>query len=131
MTNAFAQYKNQSLSVMTQGELLVKLFDEITKQCQIARIGIEKADFITANFALVKAQSILSTLAESLDMRYPVSKNLHELYIFFARQFMEANSKNTVKPIDDVMPLIKDLRASFEQAEKLSRSQQAIGGQAV
>jgi len=132
MNNPYANYKNQSLSTMTQGELLLKLYDELIKQCRIAEIAIGKSDFVTSNNGVIKAKAIVSTLASSLDMRYPISKELNEFYIFFLQQLSEANVEGNAKIIGDIIPLIKDLRESFDHAEKLNRrNQSAMGGQAV
>ena len=130
--NAYTQYKNQSLSTMAPGELLVKLFDEMIKQCRLAVIHIEKKDLAAANDSLIKSQTIVSTLDSSLDMRYPVSKELHDFYVFFAKQLLKANMEKNVAVINDLLPLLKDLRDSFDQAEKQSRRKQhAVGGKAI
>lgn len=131
MNNAYAQYKNQSLSTLAPGELLVKLFDEMIKQCRQAAIYIEKKDLAAANDGLVKAQTIVSTLASSLDMRYPISKELRDMYVFFAQQLLQANLEKNIDLINDIVPLMKDLRDSFDQAEKISRRNHAVSGVAV
>lgn len=130
MNNAYTQYKNQSLATLTSGELLVKLFEEMIKQCRMAQLSIEKNDLGSANASLQKAQTIVNTLADSLDMRYPISAELKDMYIFFAHQLLEANTKKDVKIIDGLLPLMKDLRDSFAQADKISRMNSA-GGKAV
>lgn len=130
--NAYAQYKNQSLSTLAPGELLVKLFDEMIKQCRLATIHIQKKDLGAANDALIKSQTIVSTLASSLDMRYPISEQLRDMYIFFSKQLLQANMEKNTQIIEELVPLMKDLRDSFEQAEKISRrNQHAAGGRAV
>lgn len=126
------QYKSQSLSTMAQGELLVKLFEEMMKQCRLAAIAIHEKDYATTNDCLLKAQTIVSTLAGSLDMRYPISKNLRELYIFLAQQLLKANMDKSIKTLKEIAPIMKELRDSFLQAEKISRREQhAVGGKAV
>jgi len=130
MNNAYAQYKTQSLSTMLQGELLVKLFDEMLKQCRIAELAIAKKDNAAVHESLMKTQTILSTLVTSLDDRYTISKELKSLYTFFAQELREANIKKDARKITGILPLIKDLRNSFEQADKISRTQKyaAVGG---
>lgn len=132
LTNAYAQYKKQSLSTMAPGELLVKLFDELIKQCRLAVIHIEKKDLAAANESLMKSQTIVSTLDSSLDMRYPISGELHNFYIFFAQQIRKANLEKNVNILNELVPLLKELRDSFTQAEKLSRcNQPGVGVKAV
>ncbi len=129
-TNAYARYKDQSLSTMAPGELLVKLYDELIKQCRLAVIYIQNKDLAAANNSLMKSQTIVSTLDSSLDMRFPISKDLHNFYLFFNKQLRKANLEKNVDAINELLPLMKDLRDSFAQAEKLSRSSQH-GGKAI
>jgi flagellar protein FliS len=125
--NPYAQYKEQSLSTLAPGEELVKLFDELLKQNNVAVKAIEGKDYALANDSLTKAQTILGTLASSLDMRYPISANLRDLYIFLSQQLLKANMRKDVKIVNECIPLMRDLRDSFEQAEKISRKQHAGG----
>jgi len=130
--NSYAQYKNQSLSTLAPGEILVRLFDEAIKQCAIAKKGIETQNYEAVNDGIIKSQDILYALESALDMRFTISKNLRDIYFFIASRLMQANVKKDTSIIDEVVPLIKDLRSSFEQADKACRSQQAaVGGKAV
>ena len=132
-TNPYQQYKEQALSTLSPGEVLVKLYEELSKQMLVAIRAIERSDLATANDALIKTQSIISTLAASLDMRYPVSKQLRELYIFLAQQMMKANIQKDTMLIEQCIPLVKELRDSFEQADKINRRNQHAhsGGRAI
>lgn len=131
--NPYQQYKEQSLSTMAPGELLVKLYDELIKQMRIAVLGLERKDFGSVNDSLNKCQTILGTLDSSLNMSYDISQNLRDLYVFMAKQLMDANMKKVAKPINELIPLVRDLRDSFDQAEKSVRKQQRtpVGGKAV
>jgi flagellar protein FliS len=131
MNNPYQQYKEQSLSTLAPGELLVRLFDESIKQLRLSCIGIGKKNLGMANDALNKAQTILTTLTTSLDMRYPISQELRDMYVFLIRQIHEANLKKDASLIEGILPLLKDLRDSFDQAEKISRRQQHVRGRAV
>lgn len=134
--NPYTQYKEQSLSTMAPGELLVKLFDEVIKQCRLSAIAIRSKDYGQANDGLTKSQTIITTLMSSLDMRYPISTELREMYVFLGKQLLNANLQKDAILIEQVLPLIKDLRDSFEQADKISRQNKhvpaaVIGGRAV
>ena len=127
-------YKTQSLSTLAQGELLVKMFDEMIKQCKMAELALEKGRKGVEHDPLIKAQTLISALVASLDDRYPISNELRELYVFFAHQLRDANLEKDVTKIKAVVPLLKDLRATFEQADKLSRTKlhaAAVGSQSV
>lgn len=131
MNNPYQQYKEQSLSTLAPGELLVRLFDEAIKQMRLSCIAMEKKDYGRVNDALNKAQSIISTLATSLDMRYPISQELRDMYVFIVKQIHEANLKKNAAIVEETLPLLKELRDSFDQAEKLSRKEQHIRGHAI
>ena len=136
MNNAYTQYKNQSLSTMGQGELLIKVFDELIKQCRLAEIAFEEKQKGAEHDHLIKAQTIISTLASALDERVTLSGELRSLYTFFALELRDANLKKDGSKVSAILPLIKDLRNTFEQADKLSRSAKqpaplGVGGQAI
>lgn len=129
--NPYQKYKEQSLSTLAPGELLVKLFDELIKQMRVAVLNIEKKEYMAVDAAIVKSQTILGTLESSLDDKYELSANLRDLYIFIANQLMNAGVKKDAEIINECVPLIRDLRDSFEQADKISRSEHAaVGGRA-
>lgn len=133
--NPYQKYKEQSLSTLTQGELLVKLYEELIKQMKLAVMSIEKKSYDTANNALMKCEVILNTLDSSLDTQYELSKNLRDLYIFIAKQVHQGNIKKDIKLIQDCIPLIRDLRDAFDQAEKENRKSHsqhvAVGSNAL
>lgn len=116
--NPYMQYQEQSIMTMTQGELVVKLFEGCLKQLNSAIYFIEQKQFDKANTALQKAQRIVNYLDASLDMNYEVSENLHALYEYFARLIVRANIKKDAAPIKEIIPMIDGLRDSFKQAEK-------------
>lgn len=131
-SNPYQQYKEQSLSTLTPGELLIKLFEELAKQMTLAKIKINAKDYGAVNTSLQKCQTIVNTLANSLDMRYPISKELRNMYAFLSGQLLQANMKKDAKIIEDCLPLVRDLRDSFDQADKINRKQSvrqaAMGG---
>lgn len=119
--NPYQQYKEQTLSTLTQGELLVKLYDELIKQLTIAKLKIKQGDLGSVNNAMTKSQTIVGTLSDSLDMRFPVSKELRDMYAFISKHMLQANLKKDIQMIDDCIPLVRDLRDTFDEANKLSR----------
>lgn len=117
----YAKYRAQSVMTMTQGEMVVKLFEGVEKQLNIAIVTIDEKNFAGANTALQKSQRILRHLMGTLDMQYPVSHNLYSLYEYFIFRIIDANVKKDTKNLKEVLPMIGELRDSFSKAEKLSR----------
>ncbi len=120
-TSAYAQYKQQSIVTLTPGEMIVKLYDEAIKRCNFSVKYIEDNDFEAANLSLKKAQDIIFYLKSALNTGYEVSQNLSQLYDYAKAQLVEANIKKDAAPIHNVIPMLKELREAFEEAEKATR----------
>ena len=126
--NPYESYKKQSIMTMTPGDMLLTLYDEILKQGETAKVAMERKEYGDVNRALQKAQRILSHLKATLDFKYDIAKNLNALYDYFIRRLVDANMHKENGPIDEVLPMIEELRDTFAQADKNSRSG---GGQAA
>ncbi len=120
--NPYEQYQKQMVTTMTQGEMLLKLYDEILRQIDFAKVSIQSGNVEEMNKTISKAQKILRHLQDNLDHRYPISNNLSQLYSFFTRELMFANIRKDSKHLDDIRPLILDLRNTYEQCDKIERS---------
>ncbi|MFZ2537501.1 MAG: flagellar export chaperone FliS [Oscillospiraceae bacterium] len=119
--NPYERYKQQSVMTMTQGEMLIKLWDETLKQLSSGVIFIEKKDFSQSNKALQKAQQIINHLRATLNFKYEMSNDLDALYEFFISKIVEANIQKASNPIEEILPMITELRDSFAQAERSAR----------
>ena len=106
--NPYQKYQQQSVMTMTPGEMLTRLFDE-------------QKDYAQANDALQRAQRILRHLDATLDRQYEVSHGLSALYDYFIRRTVEANIRKEDAPIDEILPMVIELRDSFIQADRLAR----------
>ena len=120
--NPYQQYQRQSVMTMTQGEMLTKLYDEVIKQMSGAKICLTEKDLSGVNNALQKAQRILFYLKSTLDFKYEISGNLDALYDFFIERTMQANLKKDAAMLDEIIPMIEDLRDTFVQADRNARS---------
>ena len=120
--NPYQQYQRQSVMTMTQGEMLTKLYDEVIKQMSGAKICLTEKDLSGVNNALQKAQRILFYLKSTLDFKYEISGNLDALYDFFIKRIVQANLKKDAAMLDEIIPMIEDLRDTFVQADRNARS---------
>jgi len=119
--NPYQKYQQQSIMTMTQGEMLTKLFDEVIKQLNAVKQFHEEKDYEPANLASQKAQKILHYLDASLDFQYEVSNGLSALYDYFIRQLVQANLHKDNGIIDEILPMIVELRDTFIQADHNAR----------
>lgn len=120
--NPYEKYQQQMVTTMTQGDMLLKLYDETLKQIDIARVAIGEKRIKDMDKAIDKAEQIVRYLRSMLDFRYPVSNQLSQLYDFFNTQLVMANVKKDVQPLDDIQPLIRELRDTFDQCVKIDRA---------
>ena len=117
------QYTEQSGLTAKPGELLIMLFNAELKNIKIAIINIEAGNMAEAHARLIKAQDIINELIVSLDYKYEISKELSALYTFINGELISANIKKDQEKLKKLLPLITDLRDTWEQADKLSRKQ--------
>lgn len=119
--NPYEQYKTASVSTMTQGEMLIALYDEVIKQLNKSIIYIQEKNISEANKSLIKSQDIINYLIATLDDKYPISAQLTAMYEFFNQQILQSNIKKEATYINEILPLITDLKVTFAQADKLAR----------
>lgn len=115
-------YKAQNVLTYTPGEMLTALYDGAILNLNKAMIAIDAKDIMGANNTLIKAQKIVRYLNATLDMNYPISKDLRKLYTYFDERISEANMRKEKAHIEEILPMIAELKESFTQADKLSRS---------
>jgi len=71
---------------------------------------------------------IVSELINSLDMNYPISEELLELYDFALRGLAEANMHKTTEPLDPIIEMVDSIREAWKEISNMNRGQiQLIG----
>ncbi len=128
--NPYQKYQQQMVTTMTQGESLIMLYDGALKQIDIARNAIRTGKTEEMDKALTKAEKIIRYLRGILDHRYGVSGGLSKLYEFFDSQLVMASVKKDAALLDEIRPMLQDLRDTFSQCDKINRvgrTAQSIG----
>lgn len=119
-TNVYTQYKAQALSTLTMGEIVVKLFEEASKQISTA-IFVSETDPVRAFNGIMKSVRIIRELNNSLDMNRPISVDLRRMYEFLIDKLIETAGSKDQELLKDLLSLVDDLKESFRQAERMSR----------
>lgn len=122
MLNPYEQYKQASVSTMTKGELLLSLFDGAIKKLNQSKILMNNKDFEQSKELLKKCRKIFEYLINTLDDKNELSNELNEMYMFFIREIIMATASKKTKPIEDILPLVREYRNMWEQADKLART---------
>lgn len=126
MMNPYEKYQQQMVSTMSQADMLLKLFDEALKQIDIAKASIERNDIAQMDKSIDKTKRIIQYLRSCLNLKYPVSENLKSLYMFFESELVMASVKKDISHLNDIEPLIKDLRDTFNQCARIDRADRSM-----
>ena len=114
----FQAYKDQTVNTMTQGELLVLLYDELVKRLTRASLALDKEDYSTFEASVVRSVEIIHYLDDTLDMQYPISRNLTRLYEFFCYELERVKMGRNRKELERVKGMASELRDSFREAQR-------------
>lgn len=97
-------------------KLIQLLLEGALTRLSMAKSHIEKKDYAAKNEKLGRAIDIICALQESLDHERggEISANLERLYDYMTRRLFEANSKNDVDIINEVMGLLSEVKAGWE-----------------
>ena len=108
----YQRYREDSLSTMTQGELLLLLFDELVKRLTQAELELEREHYPAFEAAVDRS------VDDTLDRQYPISQNLDRLYEYFCYELSRVKNGRNQKELSRVKGMAAELRDSFRQADK-------------
>lgn len=120
--DAYEESKRFAIESLSKEDVVIKLFEESAKQLKMAIILTERQEFVKAYNCIAKCQKIISSLNLSLDMKYPISIELDQMYGFIFTKLGEANVKKDIKLMQDIYDLIIELKDSFNEAKRLNTS---------
>lgn len=122
-TNPYNTYKQNSVNMSSKEQLLLMLVDGTVKYTKVARLAIENKDMQKAHNELIRVQDIFTELMATLDTSIgSFTNDLYELYEFIKYKLCQANIKKDVSMIDEVLPLIEEIRYMWHEANKLNNS---------
>lgn len=122
--NAYNVYKNNSVNYASKDQLLLMLVDGAVKFAKISRQAIIDKDVKKAHTNLMKTQEIFIELMVSLDMQQAEwTKELMQIYSFIKDKLIEANMKKDVKIMDEILPLIEEVRDMWYETYKRAKQQ--------
>lgn len=116
--NPYMKFMQQSVSTLTPGEMIVKLYEKAERELQKAVYFFENDDKISAYQCVNKVQKIVSTLDAALKVKYEVSDSLAALYEFFSWQLVEAKYQDDPKLLEELIPFFTELRETFADIVK-------------
>jgi flagellar protein FliS len=120
--NAYNAYKNNSVNYASKDQLLLMLLDGAVKFSKIARQAILDKEIVKSHENLVKTQDIFIELMISLDQSAGEwAKDIYKVYEFIKEKLFEANIKKDVKILDEVIPLIEEVKNTWNEAYEVTK----------
>jgi len=121
-TRGLQHYKEQSINTMTQGELLLLLYDELVKRLTQGELALEKKNYEFFEGAIQRSIEIVDYLDATLDRQYPIAADLARLYEYFTYELGRVKIGRNPVPLAHVKSMVYELRDSFRQAQKSAES---------
>jgi flagellar protein FliS len=126
MTNINDVYRKQGVMTASPIELIIMLYDGLKKDLLQTQMALSGQNMETAHKKLINAQDIVSELINSLDFRFPISKDLFRLYDFMLRSLEEINAKKDAGKIPGLMEIVESLRETWKQVADTQKGRQVL-----
>ena len=122
--NAYNIYKNNSINFASKSQLLLMLVNGGDRFAKMGKQAILDKDIKKAHENIVKAENIFYELMATLDVSKAGKwgKSLMAVYDFIVRRLTDANLKKDAAIMDEVIPIIENVKDTWEQAYKISKT---------
>lgn len=121
MANPYATYQTNSVTTALPQDLTLMLYEGLIKFSMLAKRAIEQKLIEQKNTNIQKAQAIILELQLTLNQSIALSKDLNNLYDYMQGRLIDANVKNDVLAIDEVIGFAEEFRETWKEAMKLAR----------
>lgn len=109
-------YQENAVTTQSKGRLIVMLYDGAIKFLKLAIKEIQAKNPEAKGKYISKAIDIIFELNTVLDTEAggEIAMNLRKLYLFMGRHLTEANAKQDIGKIEEVINLLEDLNQSWK-----------------
>ena len=122
--NAYGIYKNNSVNFASKEQMLLMLLDGAVKFAKRGKIAISENNIKLAHDSITRTQDIFTELKVTLDTSAgDWAKQMFEVYSFINNRLFQANIKKDEAIMDEVIPLIEEVRNIWNEAYKISAGQ--------
>ncbi|MFL8675396.1 flagellar export chaperone FliS [Clostridioides sp. GD02404] len=111
------------LNKLSQEELLLVLLDGAIESTKISKKAIIDKDMQKSNKELIRVQNIFAELMVTLDQNVGQwAKDMYNVYDFIRHELSKANITNDIKIIDEILPIIQQIRDVWYEVNNKSRN---------
>ena len=119
--NPYATYQTNSITTALPQDLTLMLYEGLIKFAMMAKRNIEQGNIQDKNTYIQKAQAIITELQLTLNKSISLSTDLNNLYDYMQGRLIDANIKNDVAAIDEVIGFAEEFRETWKEAMNLAR----------
>ncbi|MCY9591688.1 flagellar export chaperone FliS [Paenibacillus chitinolyticus] len=110
------QYLKVRVETASPGELTLLLYQEMVKLLLQAKQLYSQNQYEEMNQPLYKVKSILSELIVTLDMKYDISRDLQNLYLFYDQHIANFIIKKDESILNDILDFARGMAETWKQA---------------
>ncbi|MBW7452491.1 flagellar export chaperone FliS [Paenibacillus sepulcri] len=114
----YQKYQQSSVQTASPGQLVIMLYDGAIRFVKQSIEAIKNKDIQKANHFLLKAQTVIHELVASVDIQYPISKQLLQIYEYMMHRLIQANVNKNSEAADEVLSYLTDLKEAWLVAVK-------------
>ncbi len=117
-------YRQNAVIGASPVQLVIMLYDGALRFMEEGKIAMSIKDHETKNFKLQRAQKIVMELISTLDIRNggEIATNLLSLYTFTINEIVEGNIYDKPERIDNALKTMTELRDSWVELERTSKT---------
>lgn|GEM_PF-2222585 len=122
-------YRDVKIKNMDQRELIVFLYESSLRLMEEAKETIAMGDIPGTHEKLDRARNIFLHLLATLNLETggDFAKKLSSLYSYFVEKITIANVSNSVSELEDIIPLVNEIKLAWEKME-YENSEKSSGG---
>jgi flagellar protein FliS len=127
-SNAYNTYKNNSVNYASKEQLLLMLLEGSVRFSKLARQAIQDKNIMLAHENIIKTENIYYELIIALDTKKngDWANDLRRVYDFIVRRLVEANIKKDLSIMDEVIPLIEEIKDIWNEAYEITKGKKKI-----
>ncbi|WP_243310968.1 flagellar export chaperone FliS [Fundidesulfovibrio agrisoli] len=117
MQKAAQAYIQTQVNTVTQGDLVIMLFDGCIKFLRQAKEAMSDKDYARKGVLISKALDVIAELQSSLNLQKggEVAENLSKLYLLCSTKLLMANMNMDQGIVDQVVNMLSGVRDAFAQ----------------
>ena len=118
LPNAYSQYNNSRILTASPAELTLLLYEGAIKFGNIAIIKMEQKDVQGAHNNIVRVETIIDYLRETLDMKYPVAQDFENIYVYLSRRLMDVMFSKDPAIMEEIVTHLRSVRDNWKEVMK-------------